>query len=92
MTIVTFKGNISIRCWLDFSRCIMWCLCLQPSTSKLISIKLSSDTYNGDDVHCKYIQHCQDIDYLWLSFINYCLKSIVLAIPFVRSGNGDIPG
>ena len=59
---------------------------------KLISIKLSNDTYSCDDVHCKSIQHCQDIDYLCSSIINYCLESSVLAIPFVRSGNGDIPG
>ena len=39
-----------------------------------------------------YIQHCQDIDYLCRSIINYCLEASVLAIPFVRSGNGDIPG
>ena len=26
------------------------------------------------------------------SIINYCLEFNVLAIPFVRSGNGDIPG
>ena len=59
---------------------------------KLISIKLSNDTYSCVDVHCKSIQHCQDIDYLCSSIINYCLESSVLAIPFVRSGNGDIPG
>ena len=59
---------------------------------KLISIKLSNDTYNCDDVHCKSIQHCQDIDYLCRSIINCCLEASVLAIPFVRSGNGDIPG
>ena len=59
---------------------------------KLISIKLSNDTYNCDDIHCKSIQHCQDIDYLCRSINNYCLDASVLAIPFVRSGNGDIPG
>ena len=60
---------------------------------KLISIKLLNDTYNCDDVHCNSIQHCQDIDYLCRSIINYCLESSVLAaIPFVGSGNGDIPG
>ena len=50
---------------------------------KFISIKLSNDTYNCDDVHCKSIQHCQDIDYLCRSIINYCLEASVLAIPFV---------
>ena len=40
---------------------------------KLISIKLSNDTYSCDDVHCKSIQHCQGIDYLCSSIINYCL-------------------
>ena len=59
---------------------------------KLISIKLSNDTYNCDDVHSKSIQHCQYIDYLCRSIINYCLESSVLAIPFVKSGNDDIPG
>ena len=63
---------------------------------KFISIKLSNNTYCCDDVHCKSIQHCQDIDYnynyLCSSIINYCLESSVLAIPVVRSGNGDIPG
>ena len=49
----------------------------------LISIKLSKHTYNYDYVHCKSIQHCQDIDYLCLSIINNCLESGVLAIPFV---------
>ena len=57
---------------------------------KFISINLSNDTYCCDDVHYKSIQHCQDIYYLCRSIINYCLESYVLAIPFVRSGNGDI--
>ena len=52
---------------------------------KCISIKLLNDTYNCDDVYCKSIQHCQDIDYLCRSIINYCLESSVLAIP-VRQG------
>ena len=50
---------------------------------------MSNNTYNCDDVHCKSIQHCQDIDYLCRSIINYCLEYSVLAIPFVRSGNQD---
>ena len=52
----------------------------------LISIKLSNDTYNCDDVHCKSIQHCQDIDYLCRSIVNYCLESSVLAIPLLGLG------
>ena len=36
---------------------------------KLISIKLSNYTYNCDVVHCKSIQHCQDIDYVVLLLI-----------------------
>ena len=59
---------------------------------KFISIKLWNVTYNCDNVHCKSKQHCQDIDYLCRFIINYCVESSVLAIPFVRSGNGDIPG
>ena len=51
-----------------------------------------NDTYNCDDVHCKSIQHCQDNDDLCRSIINCCLEASILAIPFVRSGNGDIPG
>ena len=40
---------------------------------KLIFFKLSNDTYNCDDIHCKPIQQCQDIDYLCRSIINYCV-------------------
>ena len=53
---------------------------------KFKSIKLSNDTYNCDDVHCKSIQHCQDIDYLCCYITNYSLESSALAIPFVRFG------
>ena len=47
---------------------------------KSISIKLSNDTYNCYDVHCKSIQRRQDIDYLFRYIIKYCLESSVLAI------------
>ena len=50
---------------------------------------MSYDTYNCDDIHD--IQYYQDIDYLYHSIINHDIKSNILAIPFVRSGNNDIP-
>ena len=47
---------------------------------------MSNDTYNCDDVHCKSIQHCQDIDYLCRSIMNYCLEARLLAIPLLGLG------
>ena len=106
LSITCFNYNINARntCTCDSKRTCNW---KKPSyeniaeyklhlDEKCISIKLSNNTYCCDDVHCKSIQHCQDIDYnynyLCSSIINYCLESSVLAIPVVMSGNGDIPG
>ena len=102
LSITSFNYIINTRntCTRDSKRTVNWKNASHENIAeykshldeKLIPIKLSNDTYNCDDVDCKSIQHCQDIDYLCRSIINYCLESSVLAIPFVRSWNGDIPG
>ena len=102
LSITSFNYIINARntCTCDSKRTVNWKKASHENIAdykshldeKLISIKLSNDTYNCDDVHCKSIQHCQDFDYLCRSIINCCLEASVLAIPFVRSGNGDIPG
>ena len=40
----------------------------------------------------EFVTKLNRLYHLCSSIINYCLESSVLAIPFVRSGNGDIPG
>ena len=101
LSITCFNYIINTRntCTRDFKRTCNWKKASRENIEykshldkKCISIKLLNDTYNCDDVHCKFIQHCQDIYYLSRSIINYCLESSVLAIPFVRSGNSDIHG